>query len=67
MFIVDLAMIQYAILLAIRFGQLDKYYIEGQDMEKNRVKTCRKMDRYAIIFFTVINLMTMGIYFFVYH
>ena len=67
MFIVALAMIQYAILLAIRYRQLDKYYIAGQDMDKNRAKICRKMDRYAIIFFTVVNLLTIGMYFVVYH
>ena len=68
MFIVALAMIEYAILLTIRYGKLSKVDVSGKGMDKTgREKKCKKIDRYALMFFMAINLMTIGTYFYVYY
>ena len=67
-FVVALAMIEYAILLTIRYGKLSKVGENGQGKDKTkREKKCKKIDKYAIMFFMVINLMTIGTYFYVYY
>ena len=68
MFVVALAMIEYAILLTIRYGKLSKVDVKGQGMDKTeREKKCKKIDRYAFMFFVAINLVTIGTYFYVYY
>ena len=68
MFIVALAMIEYAILLTIRYGKLSKVDVNGQGKDKTeREKKCKEIDRYAFMFFMAINLVTIVIYFYVYY
>ena len=68
MFIVALAMIEYAILLTIRYGKLSKVDVNGQGKDKTeREKKCKKIDRYAIILFMAINLVTIVTYFYIYY
>ena len=72
MFIVALAMIEYAILLKIRYSQLKKLDVQMQSIDKTSGKTkreekCKKIDKYAMVFFTFINIMTIGTYLYVYY
>ena len=72
MFIVALAMIEYAILLKIRYSQLKKLDVQMQSMDKTSGKTkqeekCKKIDKYAMVFFIFINIMTIGTYLCVYY
>ena len=72
MFIVAFAMIEYAILLKIRYSQLKKLDVQMQSMDKTSGKTkreekCKKIDRYAMVFFIFINIMTIGTYLYVYY
>ena len=72
MFIVALAMIEYAILLKIRYSQLKKLDVQMQSMDKTSGKTkreekCKKIDRYAMVFFIFINIMTIGTYLYVFY
>ena len=63
MFIVALAMIEYAILLTIRYGKLGEV---DKDKTK-REKKCKKVDKYAMSFFTVMNVMTICTYLYIYY
>ena len=68
MFVVALAMIEYAILLTIRYGKPSKVDVKGKGIDKTtREQKCEKIDKYAVVFFRIINLMTIGTYFYVYY
>ena len=72
MFIVALAMIEYAIQLTIRYGKLNRVGVKGQASDEilaksKREEKCKKIDKYAMMFFMVINIMTIGTYLYVYY
>ena len=65
-FIVVLAMCEYAILLTIRYGRMNK--IGNKDSDKAiREKKCQKIDRCAIIVFMAINILVICTYFYVWN
>ena len=66
MFVVALSMIEYAVLLTIKYGKLSKVDVYGQGKTKIEEK-CKKIDKYAIIFFAVINIMSIGTYLYIYY
>ena len=67
-FIVALAMLEYAILLTIRYGKLSKVDVNGEGMDKaKREKKCKKIDKLAMIFFVFMNTMMIGTYLHIYY
>ena len=61
-------MVEYAILLTIRYGKLNKVSMKETTAYKTkREKKCRKIDRYALIFFMLIDFATMSTYFYIYY
>ena len=67
MCIVALAMCEYATLLTIRYANLKKIGSKDCPDKTNKEERCRKLDRYAVIIFTTINLLTIGTYFYYYY
>ena len=67
MCIVALAMCEYAALLTIRYGNLKGIGIKGDTDKTTREKRCRKIDQRAMIFFTALNTLTIGGYFYYYY
>ena len=61
MLMVAMALFEYAILLAIRFGKLTNRKGEHDALVEER---CRKIDRHALRMFLAISAIKMGIYFF---
>ena len=61
---VALALFEYAILLAIRFGKQNKINdnMTGNDGADNAIAKCRKIDRYALRVFLALNVVTVCTY-----
>ena len=65
MFMVAMALFEYAILLAIRFGKLKKVNVNRMGENDALVEErCRRIDRHALRMFLAISAIKMGIYFF---
>ena len=68
MFMVAMALFEYAILLAIRFGKLKKVNVSRMgENDALLEERCRRIDRHAFRMFLAISAIKMGIYFFTIH
>ena len=64
MMFVALAIFEYAVLLAIRFGRGKRIQIEREDATENKVNKCKFVDRISLIIFMAIYIFTVCSYFY---
>ena len=67
MMFVALAMFEYAILLAIKYGKQNKKFVDNRQVSDEwAVIKCHKIDFYALRIFTVVYALAGGTYFLIF-
>ena len=64
MMFVALAIFEYAVLLAIKFGRGKKIQIERANAIENKANKCKYVDRISLRIFMAIYIFTVGSYFY---